>query len=670
MYKAGFSFIALLVFILIPIFSLAQIDEEGFDLEAEEAEEDTKKEEIPPGVRMWYLTGEGAFQDSTKLDTLQDYFHIYHPVYKDIITATFLGNYGNPAIDNNYFGRDYNSSYFFMQSREAYLYSPSELEYYNTRTPYTRFDFSQSENKSKNNETRFDVIHSQNISPYWNFAFRTNMEKSQGQYVSQDSKNKMVALYTSYNKDNWNVYGGFLYSSVQNEENGGLVADSLLNEDRDPEYWAVNLTESESKLSNTSYFMNAEYRLGKRIEYEDGDHDFIPTAGLIYSFQYDRNKHQFYEDEEDNSFWDNTYYGDEYKMDSIRFNRVRNIVQLKQYEHPDKKYTFGKRAYVGHEYNNGSMAEEYVENPVQMDYPIETFGLDLNGWEPDSIVLRSDIKYSNFFVGGGIFRETGKFWNWNFDGKFYFAGRNAGQVELHGDISKPFTFLNDTTSSITFTGAIENMVPDYFQDNFNSNHFQWSNNLDMEQRMTVGANFNMKDRRLEIGANYAIVNNLLYNDTLGIPNQTKNEISVLSAYLDKDFVLKNFHFRTRILWQKASNEEYLHLPEWSAFVSTFYQFTVSKVLLTQIGADARYNTKYYADAYAPSTGLFHLQNETQYGNYPYIDVYASVRLKRTRVFFKWVNVSTNFIDGVFMTAPHYPMNRSTFRLGVSWAFYD
>ncbi len=649
MCKAGYSFITFLFFVLVPFLSLAQRGDPDFEMETEEIEEDIEKKEIAPGVSLWELKGYGAFLDSTQLDTLQDYFHVFHPVYKDIITATYLGNYGNPALDNNYFNRNYYTSYYFMQSREAYLFSPSELTYYNSKTPYTRLDFSQSENKSKNNETRFDVIHSQNISPYWNFTFRTNQEKSDGQYTSQESKNKMVALYTSYNKDNWNVYGGFLSSSVENQENGGLVADSLVFENRDPEYWGVNLSDSESKFKNTSYWLNGEYRLGKYSDKEDGTQDFRPLAGILYSFQYDRNKQEFYEEEEDDSFWDNTYYGEDYTKDSIRFNRLSNVVQLKQYENPNKKFTFGKRAYLGYELNKGSMP-----------------GTQLN----DSVHIRNDISYSNLFIGGGIFREAGKFWTWNFDGKFYLAGRNVGQVQMYGDISKPFTFLNDTTSTITFSGAIENMVPDYFEDNFRSNHFQWTNSLDMEQRIMLGANYKMKEKRFEVGVNYAIVNNLIYNDTLGIPNQTGNEISILSAYLDKDFVLQRFHFRTRVLWQKASNENYIHLPELSAFVSTYYQFTISKVMFTQIGIDGRWNTKYYADAYAPSTGLFYLQNETQYGNYPYIDVYASLRLKRTRVFFKWVNVSTNFIDGVYMTTPHYPMNRATFRLGVSWAFYD
>jgi hypothetical protein len=88
------------------------------------------------------------------------------------------------------------------------------------------------------------------------------------------------------------------------------------------------------------------------------------------------------------------------------------------------------------------------------------------------------------------------------------------------------------------------------------------------------------------------------------------------------------------------------------------------------GVDTRYNTMYYADAYSPATGLFYLQNEKKYGNYPYIDVYANLRLKRTIVFFKMLNVGTNFLDGEYITTPNYPMPRSTFRFGISWLFYD
>jgi hypothetical protein len=192
----------------------------------------------------------------------------------------------------------------------------------------------------------------------------------------------------------------------------------------------------------------------------------------------------------------------------------------------------------------------------------------------------------------------------------------------------------------------------------------------MQQRMIVQGKFVSARRKLNIGAKYAILNNYIFNDTLGIPNQTSKELIVLSVYFDKDFNYQNLHFRTRLLWQKGSNEDFIHLPDFSAYVSAYYQLLISKVLYTQIGVDTRYNTSYYADAYAPNTGLFYLQNEKKYGNYPYIDIYANLRLKRTTVFFKMMNIGSEFINREYITTPSYPMNKATFRLGITWAFYD
>ena len=637
------------VLIFISIQSIAQPD---LKTTLESKQKNTKEVKvIEPKISLWYLDGYGAFQDSTYLDTLQDYVHIFNPVYKKALTATYLGNYGTPAEDNNFFNRNFQTSYFFAQSRDAYILSPGELKYFNTRTPYTRLDYTQSENKSKNNETRFNVIHSHNINPWWNFTFRVDLGKSDGQYLYQASRNNAVALYSSYIKDNWKIHAGFITNSIRNKENGGLTSDSLLQEGTDPQYWNVNLNSSETKLSNNYYFTNTEYRFGKFIDTgESQEKRFRPIMGILHSFEMSANSHEFRDKESDtDDFFENTYYPDSYTKDSIRFKQISNTFQLKQYENAEKKYSFGKRAFIGFEIDKGSMP-----------------GLQPN----DSTHVRMDIQYANTFIGGGIYRETGRFWNWNFSGKLYTTGQNAGQSELAGMIYKPLPFNFDTLASISFTGSIENRVPDYFQETFYSNHYRWDQNLGTEQRMTAGGIFRLPNRKLEIGAKYAIINNFIYNDTLGIPNQTSNELLILSAYLDKDFNYRNLHLRTRILWQKASDERYIHLPGWSAFVSGYFQFTISKVMLAQIGSDVRYNSSYYADAYAPSTGLFYLQNEKKYGDYPYIDVYASLRLKRTRVFFKYMNIGTNFLDGVYMNSPNYPMNRSTFRIGVSWAFYD
>jgi hypothetical protein len=654
----------------------------------EQREPAALQKQVEPRINLWYLDGFGAFKDSTKLDTLLDYYHLYHPVFKNTITASYVGNYATPYLDNNFFNRKSNVDFYLLRTREAYLLTPQSVQYYNTRTPYTLLDFTQSEHRTRKNETRFNVLHTQNVNPWWNFTFRYDQARSAGQYKNQETKNNFVTLYSSYNKDQLSVHGGFISNSILNNENGGLDEEADLLGEPDTDFLDVNLTSVRSEIASTYFYATGEYRIGRydetnveNAEMPEGEEEaeeepvtekeFRPFAGIIYSFEYQKNRREFIDEEgSDNAFFKNSYYGENYTRDSVRFQQLRNVVQLKQYENPNRKTSFGKRAFLGHEINRGTMPGEYVEVPFPFDYPEHIFGPKPDNWGVDSVVLQRNISYSNLYVGGGIFRETGKFWTWNFDGRIFLLGRNAGQTEINGIISKPLSFLKDSLAFLRIKGSIENRMPDYFQEQYYSNRIRWDKNLKMEQRMTVNGILEIPRRKMELNANYALINNFIYNNTEGIPSQFGGQLLVLSAYADKDFNFKNLHFRTRLLWQKPSNEEVLHLPDFSAFVSTYFKFVVSKVLFTQIGFDVRYNTAYYADAYNPATGLFYLQNEKKLGDFPYIDAHANLRLKRTRFFFKMMNVGTEFINKEYYTTPGYPMNRMTFRMGVAWAFYD
>lgn len=633
--------------VLCGVFNITAAQNLSLSPEDEELTEVTEKK-IESKIKTWLIKGYGAFIDSTKLDTTIDNYHIFHPAYKNAITIGDVGNYATPFQNNDFFGRKSKTDFFFLRSREAYMLLPVNIEYYNTTTPYTHLDYSQSENRSRKNETRFNVLHTQNINPYLNVTFRYDQARSQGQYKDQESKNNFVSLYSSYNKNELNLYSGFITNLMQNSENGGLVNDLNLMNGIESDLLDVKLNESESQFKNTFVFATGEYRFGKYTPLTDSTEIFNPWAGVMYSFELQQHRKQFEENEQPgNDFFRNTYYGDDYTSDSIRFFKLKNIFQIKQYENSQRKTSFGKRAFLGQEFVNISSP-----GPAADDFS------------------RMTKKFSNVYAGGGIFRQTGEFWRWNAEGKIYLIGRNLGQTELNGEISKPLRVLGDSLASVSVKGALENLVPDYFQEEFYANHIRWKNELKMEQNMTVKGSFALPRYHLETGLNYSIINNFIFNDTLGIPSQTDRELLVLSAFVDKDFNYRKLHFRTRILWQKASDTEIIHLPDFSAFVSAYYKFLVAKVLFAQLGVDMRYNSAYYADAYDPSTGLFYLQDEILLGNYPYMDIHANLKLKRTRFFFKMINVGTQFIDQPYFTIPHLPMNRMTFRLGVSWTFYD
>lgn len=621
----------------------------GYEMEDEEPEEepDQPVKLIKPLIKNWYLDDYGAFKDSARLDTFPDFFHIYNPIYKGATTVGYLGNYATPYQNHNFFQRESAFDFYFLQSRDIYLLSPDSVKYFNTRTPYTQLDFTQSEHRTRKNETTFNVLHSRNINPFLNVTFRFDQARSEGQYQHQATKNNFVTLYSNYNRDKLGIHTGFISNSIKNNESGGLTRDDLIFSGGDTDFLDVNLNNTGTEFANTFVYGTGEYRVGRTVASESDTVPtrFIPFVGFIYSFEYQNNLRQFIEQEGSNDFFPNTYFSDDYFKDSVRFRKIQNVLQVKQYETAEKRTSFGKRILLGQEFVKASSPGIFEDE-------------------------RRTKRYSNVFAGGGIFRQEGYFWTWNFDGKIYLLGRNAGQTELSGVISKPFNLLGDSLTTLSITGRIENLVPDYFEEEYYSQHIMWNNNFSMEQRMVAGGEFESPARRFKLGADYAIINNFVYNNEEGIPSQTGQELLVLSAHVGKDFRYRNLLFLTRVLWQQASDERFVHLPALSAFGMAYYKFVLAKVLFSQIGVDTRYYTPYYADAYNPATGLFHLQNSVKTGGFPYIDAHVDLRLKRTRLFFKMMNIGMEFIDKEYFTVPHYPMPRRTYRFGISWLFYD
>ena len=94
---------------------------------------------------------------------------------------------------------------------------------------------------------------------------------------------------------------------------------------------------------------------------------------------------------------------------------------------------------------------------------------------------------------------------------------------------------------------------------------------------------------------------------------------------------------------------------------------------TELGADLRYFTKYYAPSYSPIIGQYCVQDPEQrikIGNYPIINVYANFHLKHTRFYVMASHVNYSSGNGNPFLVPHYPINRLVFRFGLSWNFFN
>jgi hypothetical protein len=646
--------------------------EDSFSQEEEDSLRDERPEEtkhVPSFIHSWQLKNYGALLEEAEVDTALNFFHNYNPIFQKSISNTFTGNLGGAYQSNNFFKRDGDSDFYFMKAFDLYAKFPHDIKYFNTTTPYTLLDYSQSENKNVQNETRFNAFHSQNVNKDFNFTFFYDQSKATGQYRHQENKYHTIGLYSSYTSDQWVSHFNLLFNSLQNQENGGLAEeDPDLNEFSETDVYVVNLESAASKISNSTFFWNNEYRLGKMVEKEDSLGNifdvFIPRTGFFYQVEYSGNERAYADPDPNLDFYPNTFIDPTSTNDEVRFNRLTNTFQLKFYEAPDRKYTFSKRAFIGHDLIRIKMPADII-----VRFPFAPIPYDLIDTEISVDTVLQTFKHSNTFVGGGISRDEGEFWKWGANGKIYLIGYRSGQTELSAFIYKPFRIGKDTTS-LRLSGELNTIVPDYFEQRFRSNHYAWDNRFNNTNEMIIKGEIHSQKHKLTLGTNYALIGNYIFNNAEALPQQGSAELLVLSAYINKTIESKHWLLKAQALWQKGNQEGYLHLPDLSGYFSVNYKTIISKVLYTQLGADVRYNTEFYADAYDPATGRYYWQNQEKTGKYPFVDLHANLKLKRTRLFFQWLNATSGMLDGNFWAAPDYPLYRRTFRLGVAWTFYD
>jgi len=644
----------------------------GSDSESSSAKKKVAaKPKIPSRIKTWQVQQQGTLIEKAELDTALTFYHVYQPIFQKSISNTFTGNNGGAYISNDFFQRKYNSDFYFARSFDAYWLTPSQINYFNTTTPYSMLDYSQSENRAKHNETRFNVFLSQNVNKKLNIEFIYNQTRSQGQYLNQENKFHNIGFVSSYNSNNFLSHSNIIFNRLQGKENGGIDVGQPLDVPATTDDFSVRMDDATNKLQNNNFFTINEYRLGKTIQADTSENKkelFIPRVGFIFELELSNNKRRFTKTTASNDFFTNNYINTGLTNDSTRYTRLTNIFQIKFYEASDRKYTFGKRVYVGHDelwYHASTQMADLGANPFPFFFYRATSQLS-------SQLLTEKLfnsKQANTFIGGGIFRNEGKFWQWEADGRIYLTGYRTGQTELNGYLNKPIKLGRDTTS-LRIEGSLKSLVPEYFDSYFFSNNYIWNNNFNNINEMTIRSSIRSQEYKTTLGVNYSLIGNYIYNNEQALPAQTSKELLVLSAYLNKDFISDHWIIRTQVLVQKANNDKVVHLPAFSGFMSLNYRTLWSKVMYTQLGIDARYNSNFYADAYEPATARFYLQNTQLVGKYPYIDLHANLKLKRTRIFFLLMNAASGLVGNNYFSAPDYPYYRRTFRFGVSWSFYD
>ncbi len=642
---------------------------------------DAKKDTVVFKMKVFELEDGYSRVKESKLDTVIADFHNYNPNLKKSISAQTLGNIGNSSQSNDYFQRSFDSNeFFFMRNLQAYSTLPKDIHFYNTTKPFTLLEYGQWFNNKPVGESWLRVFQTQNINPSLNFGFSYNAISSQGKYLNQDAKDNSLNLFASYTVDRYDLWFIIGKNKFTTKENGGLLNPTdIENPDLKPENMPVWLSGTSSVTNNTFAVIAHQYKFGKWIKQQEKKETFqkfIPRFTLMHTLEWSNNSRSFYEVEPNPSFdyGDSRgtvyFYGNQHlpyinsttgtatvpaTQDKAGMNRVTNVFYLKGVEASDRKYTFGKQAYIGNDLINViSPRESMIYTPGIMRPPLG---------------LTQSKGLTNTFLGGSIFRSNARFLNFNASGRYYIQGYRAGDFDLQGRIEKPIRSSKDT-SFVKLSGSMTNTTPDYFYEHYYSNHFKWDNNFKKTYELKVGAIYDKPFRRFKLGVKYSIVSRYMYWNESSLPDQASSEFSVAQLFVSKDFKFGPLNILNSVLYQKSTTSVFMHIPEVSTRNTIFIGGLIAKVMYTQIGFDLHYDTGYYADYYSPALGMFYVQNTQKIGDYPWMDVFINLKLKRTRFYVKYNNLSTKFKKSGYYTTVNYPAQVANLAFGLSWSFYN
>ncbi|NNF01051.1 MAG: TonB-dependent receptor, partial [Bacteroidia bacterium] len=123
--------------------------------------------------------------------------------------------------------------------------------------------------------------------------------------------------------------------------------------------------------------------------------------------------------------------------------------------------------------------------------------------------------------------------------------------------------------------------------------------------------------------------------------------------------------------EDTDHPEIMPVPDLSVYASTYFQSVLFKRKFpVQVGLDWRYNTAYYEREYNPATMQFQLQDQQEIGDYLYVDLFFSFRIKSARMFMKMQHINEGLSDRNYFLVPYQPMPGRAFRFGLEWKFND
>ena len=634
---------------------------------------------VPMEIHQWKVGEKLGEVIPVNADTLQHLFQNWHLTEGVNGEYNFLGNMGSPRQSRIFFNRPTNTTFDFLQPYDYFYTSPGRFLFTDTKSPYTNLSYHSSGNKIDGDD-RFRAYFSTNAGKHFGVGFLFDYLYARGRYDNQAGSQMNFSLFSFYKSDRYNYHLLASRYHMKQTENGGITDDRYITRPEETDGSnsnfgtsdiPVKLEEVWSRDDLYDIFFTHNYNFGfyrEKLTVENDslvvdsiDNEFVRVARITHTANVKHNQRDYISHRNIRGYYADTFLPYD-SIDNTKHLSIENRVALSLCEGFSRWAFADVTAYASYRYDRHTL--------------------------PDTIGSREyRKKYGEHIVsvGGIIDSNVGNNLHYRVEGETAIGGDYIGTFSLTGEADLMMRLWNREVK-LSANAFVKNNLPSFYYRHYHSEHYWWDNDLDKEFKTRIEGVLEIPAWKTRLSVGLENIKNYTYiaNNSTNLPGtknylsslcvrQEKDNIQVLSATLKQDLKFGIFNFNTELTYQHSSNDDVLPLPALNVYANLFIKFKIAKVLNTELGADVRYFTEYYAPDYSPALGQFVQQNpgeNVKIGNYPFTSVYANFLLKQTRFYVKYSHINEGTGKRNYFLAPHYPVAPAVFWFGLSWNFYN
>ena len=590
------------------------------------------------GFKFDYLYGRGYYQDQS---TAHFNYTMYGSYIGDHYQAHLLLSTNHQKVTEN--GGITNDNYIIHPESYSDKYTTSEI-------PTVL-----SQNWNRNDNQHIFFTHRYNLGfsrkvpmtadeiKAKKFAMASKKENESSKQEKEPSRNNKKDEPIEGRPDNAKIMG--------TEPDGQKKINDRLALDK---HTADSLLSIESKKQADSMWMKKE---------------FVPVTSFIHTIQFDNYRRIYQAYNTPSNYYANNYNVQEYLSgdsiyDKTRYYSLKNTFALSLLEGFNKWAKAGLKAFI-----TSDLRHFTLPNATGID----------------------SYNEHNLSIGAQLSKTQGKLLHYDAIAESWLTGSDAGQMKLDVNADLNFKLFGDTLT-LSANGFLYRLNPTFYYRHFHSRHAWWDNdNLSKIIHSRIQGILNYQKTRTTLrveideiknytyfASSYNTVNDNRVNHAI-IVKQNNGLIHLLTASISQDFTFGPINWENMITYQNSSNKTILPVPALNIYSNLYLRFKIAHVLRCDFGADVRYFTKYYAPDYVPILGQYAIQTNTdtngndnriEIGNYPVANVYANFHLKHTRFFIMLSHFNAGTGRKNYFFTPHYPLNQSILRFGLSWNFFN